>query len=243
MQTYMIVGAGGTGTHLLPSLLAYLKNHHAQAESEYQVVIADGDTYDTKNLTRQLFDEGLVTLNKADAMVTMYAGHPIVAVTRYIGAEDISAMVKDGDCIFICADNYSVRRLLIDHVKDLNNVVLINGGNELFSGSVQLWIREKGKNVTPPPTYGHPEITFIAADDRAAMDCRVAATLPGGEQTIMANMTTAAYMLTAVQRWHSGAFKTKGSGAGWTELQFDLREGFVEHIDMRERKNWARNPA
>jgi hypothetical protein len=234
MQTYFLVGAGGTGTHLLPALLAYLRTYHGNTGTEYQVVIADGDIFEPKNLTRQIFAEGMVSINKAEAMLQMHPGHPIIAVSRYIGKADVETMIQDGDCVLICADNYSIRSLIVDHVKTLNSAVVINAGNEVFDGSVQLWVREGSENITPSLTYGHPEIAFTAENDRAAMDCLTIATLPGGEQTILANMTSATYMLLALQRWHADTFRT-----GWTELQFDLLRGQVDHINMRERRNWA----
>lgn len=235
-----MVGAGGTGTHLMPAMLAYLRAWHRNQGTEYQVVVADGDFFEEKNLARQLFDVGEVQANKAEAMLRMFPGHPMIAVARYIGAADIEQMVQDGDCVLICADNHSVRRLIADHVKTLDNAVVVNGGNELNDGSVQLWVRENGTNLTPPITFGHPEIKFIDEQDRSAMDCMAAAQLPGGEQTILANMTSANFMLLALRRWHSGEFRVEGHGRGWTELQFDLDAGLIEHIDMRDRRNWAR---
>jgi molybdopterin/thiamine biosynthesis adenylyltransferase len=175
MQTYFMVGAGGTGTHLLPALLTYLRAHHANRGDEYQVVIADGDIFEAKNQARQLFAEGLIATNKAEAMVRMYQGHPLIAVSRYIGAADIEKMVQDGDCVLICADNYSVRALIADHAQTLDNVVVVNGGNEYNDGTVQLWIRENGENITPNIKYGHPEIKYLADDDRAPVTCAQAA--------------------------------------------------------------------
>ena len=235
MQTYFLVGAGGTGTHLLPAMLAYLRNHHELAGTEYQVVIADGDIFEPKNAVRQIFLDGAVTVNKADAMLMMYPGHPLVSVSRYIGKADIEQMVMDGDVVIICADNYSVRALIADHVRTLDNAVVINGGNEVSDGITQLWVREGGENLTPPITYGHPEVRYIEETDRSGLDCIALAKLPGGEQTMLANMQCAVLMLQELQRWHSGAFRT-----GWTETNYDNITGIVERIDMRERRNWAR---
>src|SRR5687767_15846334 len=97
MQTYMLVGAGGTGTHLLPALLTYLRSHHD--EGDYQVVIADGDHFEQKNAARQLFNGEFVTVNKAEAMLKMYPGHPIIAITRFLGRDDIFNMLRDGDIV------------------------------------------------------------------------------------------------------------------------------------------------
>ncbi len=235
MQTYFMVGAGGTGSHLMPGLLAYLKTYHGK--DEYQVVVADGDAYEQKNLERQLFNAGLATTNKAEAMVIMNPGHPIIAVNRFIGKDDIEKMMQDGDIILICVDNFSVRHTITHHVKNLDNVVVINAGNEAYDGSVQLWVRENGENLTPSITFQHPEIAFSAVDDRAAMTCVQAAALPGGQQTLLANQGAAHHMLSALARYHTGAYR-----AGWTELRFDTVTGVVVLNDMRERMNWQKNP-
>lgn len=238
MQTYFMVGAGGTGTHLLPPLLHYLRAYHGNRDEEYQVVIADGDHYEQKNLARQLFPEAMAGMNKADAMVHAFPGHPIMAVTRYIGENDISTMIQDGDIVLICADNHSVRSLIVDHCNTLDEVVVINAGNEVHSGSVQLWVRYAGQNQTPSLRYSHPEIRYVAEDDRAPLTCMQAAAIPGGEQTLLANMTAATYMLTALTRYHQGLWQSRGNGVGWTELQYDFVDGVVEHLDLRERRNW-----
>lgn len=246
MQTYFVIGAGGTGTHLMAALLAYLRNHHANNGQPYQVVVADGDSFTRDNTTRQLFNEGYVATNKAEAMVHMYPGHPLIAISRYLGDADIRTMIQSGDVVLICADNYSIRALVADHVSNLDNAVVINAGNENHDGSVQLWVRRDGNNITPPITYGHPEIRFLAEDDRAAMTCAQVAALPGGGQTLLANMAAATYMLNALYRWHNDSYgptATQHTSRTWTELQFDLANGTVDAIDMRTRRNWHVNPA
>jgi hypothetical protein len=235
MKTYIQIGAGGTGTHLIGSVLAYLNSYHQNRDEQWQYVIIDGDNFDSGNAARQLFEPGMVSMNKAESMARMHNAYPIHAVPRFIGAEDLSNMVNEGDTVLICADNHSIRALVQDRALQLDNVVVINAGNELHDGNIQLWVREDGKNKTPKLTYLHPEIVFESADDRAAMSCQQAAALPGGGQLILANQQAASWMLAALWRYHEGAWKT-----GWTELQFDLLAGTVHHIDMRERRGWAR---
>ncbi len=236
MDSYILIGAGGTGSHVIAPMLAYLDAHHKERGTDYQFVIVDGDNYDTGNLTRQLFEPGFVSNNKAEAMAQMYNRYPIIAVPKFIGREDLEEMVQDGDTVLIAADNHSIRALVADRAMALRDVTVINAGNELHDGNVQLWVREAGENITPPITFMHPEIIFRSADDRAAMTCAQAAALPGGGQLILANQQAAAWMLAALWRRHTGEWKNPG----WTEIQFDLAKGRVDHVDMRTWEGWTK---
>lgn len=233
MKTYIQIGAGGTGTHFIGPALAFLDTHHRGRNEEWQYVIIDGDNFEEKNLERQLFDPGLVSLNKAESMAQMYNRYPVIAVPRFVGQNDLAEMMQDGDTVFICADNHSIRALVQERALQLQSSVVINAGNEQHDGTVQLFVRENGENKTPPITFLHPEIIYIGEDDRQAMSCQQVAALPGGGQLILANQQAASWMLAALWRFHEGHWQT-----GWTELNFDLAAGTVHHIDMRERRGW-----
>lgn len=235
MKTYMQIGAGGTGTHFIGPALAYIDTIHRESGEEWQYVIADGDNYESKNLDRQMFDPGFVAMNKASAMAQMYNRYPnLIAVPRFLGKEDLESMMQDGDTIFICADNHSVRALVQEVALTLPNATIINGGNEEHDGSVQLFVRRAGVNETPPITFLHPEIAYVGEEDRAPMSCQQVAALPGGGQLILANQQSAAWMLAGFYRLNVEA------PLNWTELNFDLLAGTVHHIDMRERRGWTR---
>ena len=236
MKTYIQIGAGGTGTHLIGSILAYLETHHRTDGEEWQYVIIDGDNFDLGNLERQLFDPGMTSQNKAESMAQMYNRYPVIAVPRFIGRDDLQTMFGEGDTVLICADNHSIRALVQERALELENSTVINAGNEMHDGNVQLFVRRDGKNETPPITFLHPEIVFVAEDDRAAMTCQQAAALPGGGQLILANQAAAGHMLEALYRVHYAP----SVPLNWTEITFDLMAGTVHHIDMRERRGWAR---
>lgn len=236
MQTYIQIGAGGTGTHLIGSVLPYLEGHHRDKNEPWQYVVIDGDNFDPGNLSRQLFDPSMVTQNKAESMARMYNRFPIIPVPRFIGKEDLQKMFADGDMVLICADNHSIRALVQERALELDNSTIINAGNELHDGNVQLFVRRNKKNETPPITFLHPEIKFVKKDDRAAMTCAQAAALPGGGQLILANQAAAQHMLEALYRVHY----SPSVPLNWTEITFDLLAGTVHHIDMRERRGWTR---
>lgn len=236
-----MVGAGGTGTHLLQPLLTYLTAHHGT--DEWFLHIVDGDMVEDKNLARQLFAPGTVTMNKAEAAWLMTGKNAHVkAYPEYVSEENIGRFIQNGDTVFICADNFTIRAHIEALARTLDNVTIINGGNEKFDGSVQLWVREKNADVTPRIGYLHPEIAVGMGEDRAEMTCVQAAQLPGGEQTIIANATAANWMLTALWRRHTNSHvlskKQQPGPLTWTEVQFDALHGTVEHIDQRMSAHW-----
>ena len=241
MHNYIMIGAGGTGSHLARPLHTYLTSFHKG--DEWILHIVDGDVVEEKNLERQAFRPGTVTMNKAKALALMLADEThIKAYSEYVSEENIGRFVRNGDTVFICADNFTVRARIEQTARATDNVTVINGGNEKWDGSVQLWVREKGKDVTPRIGYLHPEIAVGMGDDRAEMTCVQAAQLPGGEQTLIANLTSATWMLTALWRRHANGHvlsrKQEPGPLTWTEVQFDALHGTVEHIDQRMSAHW-----
>lgn len=234
MNRYILIGAGGTGSHFIGPALAFLKQFHINSGQTWEFIIVDGDNFTAANLERQMFDPQYVGANKAEALAKTFDYYPTKYINKFLGKDDLPDLITDGTVVFIGVDNYSLRALITEHAQQLDNVVIINAGNEKHDGSVQLWVRENGENKTPKITFAHPEIIYKSADDRSAMTCAQAAELPGGEQFIIANMAAAQHMLTALWRFHTGKFKE----AGWTELQFDLLAGTVDHIDLRTIPNW-----
>lgn len=240
MHNYVMVGAGGTGTHLLAPLVAYLASHHF--DGDWLLHVMDGDIVETKNLERQLFTPADVTSNKAEAAVNAINSTRVRAIPTYLSEENIPRMIQEEDTVLICVDNFTVRKRIEDHCRTLNDIIVINGGNEKYSGSVQLWVRAQGEDVTPRIGYLHPEIALRKGEDRAAMTCAQAAALPGGEQTIIANLQSATWMLTALWRAHTLTFLPaigqEPCHITWTELQFDALNGTVDHIDQRMSAHW-----
>ncbi len=231
---YVLIGAGGTGSHFIGPALAYLNSWHTNQGGDWTFTVIDGDSYEAKNQERQMFPPEYIGLNKADAMKSTYNQYPIISVPYFIGQEDLNDIMEEGSVVFLGVDNMSVRSLVEQRAYELKNVVVLNAGNERHTGSVQIWIRENGENKTPPISFLHPEIKYESADDRAYMSCMQAAQLPGGEQLIIANMAAAQHMMTALWRYHTGVWNV-------TEIQFDLQDAVVEHLDYRGIPNWEKD--
>ena len=228
-QRYVLIGAGGTGTHLLHPLVNYLSTFHS--DGDFDLGIMDGDEVEEKNLARQLFTPADVLVNKAKAAVTPFRHlRNVIPIAEYLGDDNLSRYITEGSIVLIAVDNWPIRAKIEMHCLTMDNVVVINGGNEEESGSCQIWVRKDGKNETPPLSFLHPEI-HDDGPDRATMSCQQIAALPGGEQLIIANMSSAMWMLTALMDYHRQTMV-------WTELQFDLASGESIGLDQREKRGW-----
>lgn len=227
--SYALIGAGGSGTHLLTPMAKYLTTFHGT--EPWRLGVFDGDTVEPKNLERQLFADHAVTMNKAEAVVAALGDLHVTAIPEYLSGDNIARYLQDGTIVLIAVDNYPARALIERHMATLANGVVINLGNEESTGSCQVWIRRDGKNVTPPISFLHDEI-LSGGNDRAEMSCAQIALIPGGEQLIIANMASALYGLTALHLYH------QASEEYWTELHFDLMAGKTYAVDMRPRRGW-----
>ena len=197
-----VVGMGGIGTCLIHPLARFL--NYTKFPAPVQLTIIDGDQYEEKNKDRQWFSE---LGNKAEVTVKtiapMYAKINFFSAALFISADNVVRSIREGDCIFLCVDNDKTRKIIADRCKDLQEITVINGGNELISGTVQTWVKRKGKNLTLPidnETYGfkiakaadeHPKDVLA----RNGCEVRFAS---GETQTIIVNNAVAAAMLNAL---------------------------------------------
>lgn len=222
-RNYILIGAGGTGSILFPLLSRYLQTHQKTTGEQYKITIIDGKEVTASKLERQLFEGRYAGSNKAEALIAQYASDPevIVAVPHYLSDKNIHG-IKDGDVVLIAADNFPVRARIEAHVKELDNITVLNGGNEMRDGSLQIYMRRKGKNITAPMSQGHPEILEDDKRDPAALSCEQIAALPGGEQTIIANMQSATAMLNGLNQVHEWETKKNKSELPAEEVFFDL---------------------
>jgi molybdopterin/thiamine biosynthesis adenylyltransferase len=231
---YVLVGSGGTGTHVLHPLIAYLTSR----EDSFDLAVIDGDTVEKHNLMRQLFTPINVMQNKAQSAVEPFGYLPNVrAIPEYLGKANIGYIVEEGSIVLIAADNFTIRFLIQEHAQGLQNCVVINGGNEFDTGSCQIYIRQNGENITPPLSFLHPEVEE-ADSDRAELSCQQIAALPSGGQLITTNMASALWMLQTLMDYHDGKY-TNGENAP-TEIQFDLgAKKEVIGMDFRIRSGWS----
>jgi molybdopterin/thiamine biosynthesis adenylyltransferase len=214
MKKIKIIGAGGIGSILLPTLARFLD---FSDEETVVITIIDGDSYEGKNRARQLFTR---LGNKAEVTVEKLAadfpGLTFKAQPEYLTDKSALYLLSDGDIIFSCVDNHKTRKLISDFcVEELDNVVIFSGGNDYTDGNIQVFIRENGKNVTLPlANEYHPEI--INPADRRPDEIGCGELIESAPQLIFANNAIATLML--------NAFFTHfyGGGCKYNEVYVDI---------------------
>lgn len=225
-QRAIVIGTGGIGKFLLAALARYLA---FDSQNEWSLTLVDGDEYEVKNQKRQAFSK---IGNKAEVTAAelreLFPDLVIEAVGAYVTdasivshsdsenlTVNIAEVVGEGDWVFVCVDNHATRKLVSDHCQTLQNVRLISGGNDLTDGNVQIHIRRKGRDLTPPITTHHPEIATPQDKPPQALSCEELA-VSGGEQLIFANQLAAALMCAAFYAELTRQLR------GTEEIYFDL---------------------
>ena len=225
-RPYILVGAGGTGSYLFPALARMLEAYYSHREDDYTLTIIDGKEVDASKLERQLFFGRFAGINKALALAEQYESDPksIIAVPSYLDDKNIKG-IHENAVILIAADNFPVRGRIEKYASKMRNITVINGGNEMTDGSLQIWVRRDKKNITPPLSQGHPEILTDDGRDPSALSCQQIAELPSGEQLIIANLMSATAMLNAVRRlleWEDADNTDNAPFPPGEEVFFDL---------------------
>ena len=161
----VLIGLGGIGSQLLPSLVRYLGH---RPEPRPLLVLVDGDAYEPANRSRQLFPDDALGTNKA--------------------------VVREGDLCLLAVDNHPTRALVDRHIAGLADVTLISGGNDETDGNVQLVRRRDGYSVDGHLTEIHPEIGLaVESDVMPGTGC--AALTAERPQLVVTNLMVASAML------------------------------------------------
>ena len=193
----LVIGLGGIGSQLLPSLAHYL--HHRKFAGP--VVLMDGDLYEEKNLNRQLVPEDGLGMNKAEALAIQFGNRlptlTFEALPFYLDEMNADMIVQEDDFVICGVDNHYTRRLIDEQVAKLKNVTYVSGGNDLTDGNAQVVRRRKGKNIDPRLVDVHPEIGEALEPPDFTPGCD--AMLNAAPQLIVTNLMVASVMLNAIR--------------------------------------------
>jgi len=231
-----VIGCGGIGTALLPTLCRFLHYHPKFKDQEIEISLIDGDTYEERNRERQNFD---VIGNKADvtkeALQKQFPNLYFRSHPTYIDENNISLMIKDKDVVFSCVDNHDTRHCLSQHCESLNNVVLFSGGNDYKDGNIQVHHRKNSENLTLPiANEFHMEIAEPEDENPARKAERVGgceAEVKHEPQLVIANNNAATLMLNAFY----GYMET--DGFEYDEIYFDVVKNTFRQVNRRKNRN------
>lgn len=144
-----VIGAGGIGSHLIEPLSRYL----SYCDDYCEITVVDGDTFEERNRERQRFDG---CENKAaETIKDLKDKFPKIhfrAKGKFVTEDNIITTIREKDVVFLCVDNHATRKLVSDRGGELDNVVIISGGNDYTDGDVLVYIRKNGKDNTKPLT-------------------------------------------------------------------------------------------
>lgn len=156
--TIVMVGCGGTGSHLLPNILQYIGSKQmAGSTLNPKIILIDGDDVEEKNLVRQRFTYSDLGDNKAEALARRYSsvfGIKLLASSEYLQTGDnLRKLITDhgsaqGNLILIGAvDNHRARSIMWDIFLTENRPTYwIDAGNEAWHGQVVLGARNVPEN-------------------------------------------------------------------------------------------------
>ena len=201
----IMLGAGGTGGHVAPHLYRLL---HA-LDREVNIVIADGDIVERKNLVRQNFVCSDLGRNKAQVLAERYAaafGMQISYIPNFIEDEvRLAELVKPvtyqvrpydyyncekGISILIgCVDNNKSRRLCHEVFNKSESLIYIDSGNGEYTGQVVCGIRHKGQTYYNPICDLYPDVLMDTDKFPTELSCAEAAV--SAPQSITANIMAA----------------------------------------------------
>ena len=152
----VIIGLGGIGSILCERLARYLTY---SADPGISLLLVDGDVYEPKNYVRQDFTRmGNKAEVKAADLKMQFSKMNVSSFPAFVNETTLAQVIKEGDVVFLCVDNHKTRMLVSNYSKNLKDVTLISGGNDLIDGNVQIYVRKEGVDLTPDLCSYHPEI-------------------------------------------------------------------------------------
>jgi molybdopterin/thiamine biosynthesis adenylyltransferase len=194
------IGIGGIGCALLPFLCRYLQYSGEPA----RITLIDGDRFERSNAARQAFS---ILGNKAEVkareLAQEYEALAFRSKPEYVTEDNVARLIGEGEVVFLMVDNHASRHLVSRHASSLADLSLISGGNDYEDGNVQVYIRQKGLDLTPSLARYHPEIATPQDRNPAAMSCEELMAA-GAPQLLFANLMVASLMLNAFYALRQG---------------------------------------
>jgi hypothetical protein len=125
----LVLGCGGTGGWLAPKLIKIFNDARRKGlTDDVNIIFADGDHVEEKNLIRQNFIAADVGKNKAEVIAARYGQHVVPGVSvgffdKYVVDNNYSMPKEDADKFVLLSD---VEKALLHHVSKSSGILVIN---------------------------------------------------------------------------------------------------------------------
>lgn len=155
LKKIKIIGLGGIGSYLVEPLSRYLSNSY----KELEITLIDGDSYEEKNCVRQRFSslDNKASVTAID-LAPKFPNIQFKSKKQYIDENNVTTFIREKDIVFLCVDNHNTRKIVSDRCCELDNIVLISGGNDYTDGNVVIFRKVNGENLGRSLTELYPEI-------------------------------------------------------------------------------------
>ncbi len=212
-----LVGAGGTGSHLLHNLVKIVLHAQDRALPPIKLVVIDGDIVERSNTRgRQFFTGRDIGYNKAEVLAARFNaayGLTIVAVPEMATAELLRAYASDGQrsvgVLVGCVDRPSGRRALHAALRSDAWRIWLDCGNGKDGGQVCWGTAARRKQIAgallmpglctevPGPSLQFPQLLTLG-EETPIVDC--AQRIAWGEQDLLINVQMAAIAALYLQK-------------------------------------------
>lgn len=255
----LVVGCGGTGGHLIPHLARMIgvMRHNSHTT---ELILADGDVVEEKNLVRQNFVGADLGKNKAVVMAARYSrafGYEIIAFTEDLESRKaIIDLIGAGTAMVVgCVDNNASRRVINEWFSQSNiycDRFWIDSGNEESAGQVILGYnppvnRPFGSRAaalfsTPTVLEVFPEMQEDGGSFNSQLSCAERA--QSAPQNMQTNVTAATITMNYIQKiLRREPLKSHGvdfSIENVFSTRLNTKEN-LEKVNPNRKKEWERS--
>lgn len=203
----VVIGLGG----IAEGYLWQLASLHETGELPMELLLlVDGDVFEDRNRSRQSFGSlGPKAAVRRSQVLALYPRVPARACSVYVHRGNVRDYIPEGAIVLLSPDNQPTRKLVSDHVKGLDECLLIVGGNDAIDevagtdgteGYAMVHYRKEGRDLTAPIDLYHPEIATDHGPEPTALSCG-ALLAQGQRQVRRTNLMVGHCMLNLLLRY------------------------------------------
>ena len=194
----IVIGCGGIWAYLSQAICRISANPNNSAPKE--LILVDGDEFTISNFERQDMREEDENEKKSEVhakrIIDVFRELSVQSVSEFLTKENADKIIQDKSIILSCVDNHATRKLISEEARKKSDVIVISGGNDLFDGSVHLYMVFGGEPLTQNLEDIHPEVKNPEDRNPGELSCEERAELPGGGQLPASNLLAASWMAT-----------------------------------------------